>query len=55
MPDLSEAIETLIALREATREAREAAKDLLREYIATKGLPYRLVRRTPVSKEDPDA
>jgi hypothetical protein len=38
MADLSKEIETLIAMREATREAREAAKDLRAEMKAARDL-----------------
>jgi hypothetical protein len=36
MPDLDKEIETLMAIREATREAREAAKDLRAEMKAAR-------------------
>lgn len=36
MPDLDKEIETLMALREATRDAREAAKDLRAEVKAAR-------------------
>ena len=65
MADLDREIETLTALREATREAREAAKDLRaevkaarefrREFLATPELDARLKELTEAALASYDA